>query len=105
MTTLKPVDAKQAKLWIDAGEAVLVDVREPGEHAAERIEGATLAPLSCLQADAVAGASGKIVVFHCKSGMRTQTNAARLAACACGEAFYLAGGIEAWKRAGFPVQR
>lgn len=105
MTTLKPVDAKQAKQWIDAGEAVLIDVREHAEHAAERIPGASLAPLSAMNPGAVADAKGKIVVYHCKSGMRTQTNAAKLAACASGEAFFLAGGIEAWKRAGFPVQR
>ena len=31
---------------LEAGEIVLVDVREPGEYAAERIHGALLFPLS-----------------------------------------------------------
>lgn len=105
MTTLKPIDAKQLKQWLDDGAAVLVDVREPAEHSAERIESARLAPLSALAADALQDAKGKIVVFHCRSGVRTQTNATRLATCIEGEAFYLKGGIEAWKAAGLPVQR
>lgn len=105
MITLKPIDVEQLKQMLDANEALLVDVREPGEHAAERIAGAHSAPLSALGADVLQRAEGKIVVFHCKSGMRTQTDAAKLAACASGEAFYLAGGIEAWKSAALPVQK
>jgi rhodanese-related sulfurtransferase len=42
-------------------------------------------------------------VFHCKSGMRTQANAARLIAKGFREAYFLDGGIEAWKAAGLPV--
>ena len=45
------------------------------------------------------------VVFHCKSGMRTNANCARLAAHVDGEAFVLDGGIEAWKQAGLAVER
>ena len=43
------------------------------------------------------------VIFHCRSGMRTDANAARLAAAAPCEAFLLEGGIEAWRAAGLPV--
>jgi hypothetical protein len=45
------------------------------------------------------------VIFHCRSGARTQGNAARLAAKAsdASEAFILEGGIDAWKKAGLPV--
>lgn len=102
---LKPVNVQQLKQWLDAGQAVLIDIREPKEHAAERIDCAQLAPLASVSADLLAEAKGKIAVFHCKSGMRTQTNAAKLAACAENEAYYLAGGIEAWKAAGLPVCR
>jgi rhodanese-related sulfurtransferase len=102
---LKPVNIQQLRKWLDAGEAVLIDVREPTEHAAERIDCAQSAPLSGLSAGVLAEERGKIAVFHCKSGMRTQTNAARLAASTQGEAYYLAGGIEAWKAAGLPVSK
>lgn len=42
---LKTIDAKTLKTWLDNNEAVLVDVRESAEHAAENITGATLLPL------------------------------------------------------------
>ena len=48
---------------------------------------------------------GKPVIFHCKSGARTQTNAPRLArklGDAC-EAFIVEGGLDAWRKAGLPV--
>ena len=43
---IEMVDPQTARLWIEQGEAVLVDVREPHEFAMERIHGATLVPLS-----------------------------------------------------------
>jgi rhodanese-related sulfurtransferase len=103
LTQLKPITARDLKRRLDAGEILLVDIREADEHAREHIAEAKLAPLSCFAANTIA-AEGPAVVFHCKSGMRTQTNAARLAACGAPEAYYLAGGIEAWKAAGFPVR-
>ena len=39
MTGVAAVDVQQAHDLIEAGEAVLVDVREPDEFAAARIEG------------------------------------------------------------------
>lgn len=103
MQTVSPI---QARALLDQG-ALLVDIRETDEHARERIEGASCIPLARL-ADASplsAGANG-IVLFHCRSGMRTQANAASLQAAAAGSAAYvLEGGIEAWKQAGLPVAR
>lgn len=104
MTKLKPLSVADLKQRLDAGEAVLIDVRERDEHAREHIEGAALTPLSSFEPAAVPGERSKIAVFHCKSGMRTQTNGARLAACGFADAYYLAGGIEAWKAAGLPVR-
>ena len=105
MTKLNAITADQLKRRLDAGEAVLIDIRERDEHARECIPEATLAPLSCFDPAALPADRAKIAVFHCKSGMRTQTNAARLAACGFAEAYFLAGGIEAWKSAGYPVRR
>jgi rhodanese-related sulfurtransferase len=103
-TELKPLTPAAAKALVDAGEAILVDIREPHEHARENIAGAALAPLSRLGDDDVeAGARGKLVIFHCQSGMRTATNAGRLAGSCRGEAYVLAGGLNAWKAAGLPI--
>jgi rhodanese-related sulfurtransferase len=104
-TILEPIAPRDAKSLADAGKAVLIDIREPMEHARERIPGARLVPLSKLDARALtAAAGGKPVIFHCLSGHRTNTNAARLAGAAAGKAYVVAGGLNAWKQAGLPIQ-
>jgi rhodanese-related sulfurtransferase len=100
MTPLKPISPTDLKRKLDAGEAILIDVRETDEHAREHILGARLAPLSAIDAHNFDRDHDKAAVFHCRSGMRTQANAAQLLACGFREAYCLEGGIEAWKAAG-----
>lgn len=101
LATLSPTEARRL---LDQG-ALLVDIREADEHARENIPGARLAPLSRLDQTDLAFSEGQRVLFHCRSGARTQGNAARLSAKAGGacEAFILEGGLDAWKKAGLPV--
>lgn len=103
MTQLNPIDARELKRRLDSREAILIDIRESDEHAREHILGARLAPVSSLDAHDFDRDHDKVAVFHCKSGMRTQANTARLLAKGFRESYYLAGGIEAWKAAGLPV--
>lgn len=98
--TLSTIDVPGARRLLDQG-AVLVDIREVDEHARERVPGARHNPLSRLAP--VAAPAGKAVIFHCRSGARTASNAARLAGAAAGEAYILEGGLDAWKKAGQPV--
>ena len=93
------------KTWMETGGALLVDVRDDYEHAEERIDGAVLRPLSAFEPEALRNEAGdRRVVFHCRSGKRSQEAADRF--CREGEAtFQLAGGIEGWKAAGMPVIR
>jgi rhodanese-related sulfurtransferase len=95
--TSREVDPSTLKAWLDAGEAVVVDVREPDEHARERIPGSRLEPLSRFDPARVA-AMGPKIVLHCRTGRRSAEALARLPA-----GFHLAGGINAWKAAGNPV--
>jgi rhodanese-related sulfurtransferase len=101
---LKTISPEAAAAMLREGAATLVDVREPDEHARERIPGATNLPLSRLEEAELAVQQGRPVLFHCRSGARTAGNAQRLAAKAglC-EAYVVEGGLEAWKRAGLPV--
>lgn len=103
MTTLKPIAAADLKRKLDSGEAILIDIREHDEHAREHILGARLAPLSAIDAHDFDRDRGKTAVFHCKSGMRTQGNAARLLSRGFADAYFLQGGLDAWKAAGLPV--
>jgi rhodanese-related sulfurtransferase len=97
-----PLSVEAARRRLADG-ALLVDVREPDEHARVRIPGAQLVPLGRIGGQRLGDAGG--VVFHCRSGARTCANAERLAAAAAGPAWLLDGGIEAWERAGLPVVR
>jgi len=100
MQTIKP---EAAAALLREG-ATLIDVREPDEHARERIPGARNMPLSRMEEAELAVQQGKPVLFHCRSGARTAGIADRLSAKAglC-EAFVVEGGLDAWKRAGLPV--
>lgn len=98
LTTLSPADARAA---IAAG-ACLVDIRGADEFAREHIPGAVHVPLDRL---GELPTDGGPVIFHCRSGMRTAANASQLAAQTGGcEAFLLEGGIDAWRKAGLPVE-
>lgn len=102
--SLPSIAPAEAKRLMDQG-AVVVDVREADEHARERIVGARSQPLSRLGDTPIESAG--VVLFHCKSGMRTQGAAPRLAALvgdAC-DAYIVEGGLDALKKAGAPVQR
>jgi rhodanese-related sulfurtransferase len=102
--SLPTIDPATAKQLFGEG-AILVDIREADEHARENIPGAHHLPLSKLDEMDLAVHAGKPVVFHCKSSGRTIGNAPRLSAKVgdgC-QAFILAGGIDAWKKAGLPI--
>lgn len=103
MTQLKLISPTDLKRKLDDGDAVLIDIRESDEHAREHIIGARLAPLSAIDAHDFDRDHARAAVFHCRSGMRTEANAAKLLARGFSEAYCLDGGIEAWKRAGLPV--
>jgi len=101
----RDIDAATLERWLSAGECLLVDVREPDEHARERIAGARLVPLSRFDPSAIGARPGQRVVLHCKSGRRSADAMLRLASLeAAGIPVHsLVGGIEAWKSAGKAV--
>ena len=97
-----PISPKAA-MQLSAVGALLVDVRDPSEHARERIPGAHNVPLASLS-ELPRAAAG--YVFHCRSGARTAAHANALAAAA-GEAdsYVIAGGIDAWRGAGLALDK
>lgn len=103
--SLQKIDAAALKRQLDAGTAILVDIREPDEYAREHIVGARLVPLSGFDRHDLDRDHDKAVVFHCKSGNRTAANASRILAKGFSNAYVLDGGIDGWKAAGLPVHR
>lgn len=101
---IKTVDASTLKRWMDNGEAVVVDVREPAEHAAENISGTTLLPLGSVTKNILPESGGKKLVIHCRSGKRGISACEKLLAEDPNlEIYNLEGGIAAWGEAGHAV--
>ena len=99
---IKTISAAEAHRLINAG-ASLIDIRSPDEHARERIAGALNIPLERLSS---AQAPGDVLIFHCRSGMRTGQAVGQLSKAA-GErdCYILEGGMSAWGAAGLPTER
>jgi rhodanese-related sulfurtransferase len=101
--SLKTISPAEARTLIEQG-AVLVDIRESDEHAREKIPGAHNLPLSRIKAGAAADFGPvRAIIYHCRSGARTAANAAVLREAAACEAYLVAGGLDAWRKAGLPV--
>ena len=95
--TLAALRPEEAERMIADG-AMLIDIRDPDEHGREHISGAINYPLARIEQLAIPPGP---TIFHCRSGMRTQTHAGRLAAAGAGSPCYvLAGGIDAWRSSG-----
>jgi rhodanese-related sulfurtransferase len=103
MTQLKTISPTRAAELMRDG-AVLVDIREADEHAREHIPGARHHALSKIDREHPVRPGDDVLIFHCRSGARTQGNAPKLASAsgAC-ETYILEGGLESWKKAGLPV--
>lgn len=99
--SLTPVSPEKARDLIVEG-ARLIDIRDADEHARERILVAENVPMSRL--DRLDVGRAPAVIYHCRSGNRTSANAARLAQAADCPAYVLEGGIDAWRKAGLPVE-
>lgn len=101
---IQTIDSGTLKRWMDNGEAVVVDVREPAEHAAEKIHGTTLVPLSTINKTTLPECGGKKLVIHCRSGKRSMNACEKLLAEDPNlEVYNLQGGISAWAEAGHHV--
>jgi len=101
---LHPLSPQQVRERLDAGRAILVDIREADEFARSHITGAQSQPLSTWEKAHLSVDPDADVIFTCRSGMRTTGACDRLAARIRGDAFVLNGGLDAWAKAGLPVE-
>ena len=93
MTTLIPLSPVEVAARLKARTAVLVDVREPDEHAREHIAGAVAAPLSAFEAAHLGLTPNKDVIFMCRSGNRSMKAAECLRRLGHRQAYSLNGGL------------
>jgi rhodanese-related sulfurtransferase len=101
--TLTSLSPSEVKSRLDAGRAILIDIREPDEFERIHVPGARSHPLSVWEEAHLTVDPDADVIFTCRSGMRTAGACDRLAARVTGEAYVLSGGLDGWRKAGFPV--
>lgn len=98
------VTPKEAKQWLDNGEATIIDVREPAEFATKHIQGATLLPLGKITSDDLPDTHEKIIIY-CQKGSRGNSACVKVTDQDNTSVIYnLEGGIEAWQAAGNSVK-
>jgi rhodanese-related sulfurtransferase len=101
---VKTIAPEQAAELARSGKAVLVDIRESGEFASERIPGAVLQPLSVLPYLPPDSDKEQAAIYFCHSGRRTEAAKDKLEARGHAETYLLDGGLEGWKKAHQPVE-
>jgi rhodanese-related sulfurtransferase len=104
-SAVRDLTAEEVARGLEDGEIILVDVREPNETALERIPGSVLIPLSSFDAHEIPNPGGRTVVFSCRSGNRSVKASQMAQAAGLPYDAHLAGGIIAWKAAGFPIEQ
>ncbi|MGF1589111.1 MAG: rhodanese-like domain-containing protein [Pleurocapsa sp.] len=101
---LQEINAVTLKQWLEQKEALLIDVREPGEFAAEHISGAKLMSLSQFEPTVIPQDTNQKIVLQCQSGKRSAQAAQKMFEAGFSEVFHLQGGLPTWKAAGYPTK-
>ena len=103
------ISVQEAKEKLDAGTAVMVDVRNPDEYVEIHAKGVRLIPVNNVmnevkQIRTYAGDKPE-VLFICKSGQRSALAAEYVTAAGLDdkELFNVEGGTTAWAAAGLPT--
>jgi rhodanese-related sulfurtransferase len=102
------VSAAQATQLINREDALVVDVRDPGEYGAGHILGAKNVPLSRIGAggaEIAAKRKDKPVIVYSDTGNRSAKAAAALRSQGYAKVVNLSGGLGAWQQAGLPLER
>lgn len=102
MLTLMDVDVAEASRASEAGEALLLDVREDHEWALGHAPGAVHVPMGQLRQDTVP--RDRPVLAVCRVGGRSAAVAEALADLGY-DVRNVTGGMQAWQSAGLPVVR
>jgi rhodanese-related sulfurtransferase len=97
------LDPKRVSEILAAGEAVLIDVREPYEWEAGRIAGAKHIELERLGGKADELPKDTPVIFQCRMGRRSALATQAFRAVGF-DAYNMRGGLQAWADEGLPLE-
>jgi rhodanese-related sulfurtransferase len=101
------VDPVQATQLINREDALVLDVRDPGEFSAGHVLGAKNLPLARLDAPdaALAKRKDKPLIVYCDGSERSAKAVAALKKQGFTRVANLSGGLKAWQQAGLPVEK
>lgn len=99
------VNTAEATHLINREDALVLDVRDPGEFGAGHILGAKNVPLSRLGDAEVAKRKDRPVIVYCEGGERSSKAVAALKRQGFARVVNLTGGLRAWQQAGLPVEK
>lgn len=99
------VNTAEATHLINREDALVLDVRDPGEYGAGHILGAKNVPLSRLGDAEVVKRKDRPVIVYCEGGERSSKAIAVLKKQGFTRAVNLTGGLKAWQQAGLPVEK
>src|SRR5688572_10055271 len=100
------VDAARATQLINREDALVVDVRDPGEYGAGHILGARNVPVARIDEKADLGKrKDRPLIVYCDSGARAARAAAALRQHGYTQVVNLSGGLGAWQAAGLPIEK
>ena len=101
------VDTTRAIVLINRQDALVLDVRDPGDYGAGHILGAKNLPLAHVEEGAgeIAKRKDRPVIVYDEDGQRTAKAAAALKRQGFTQVANLSGGIGAWRQAGLPVEK
>ena len=99
------VSTAEATHLINREDALVVDVRDPGEYGAGHILGAKNVPLSRLGDADVSKRKERPVIVYCDGTERASKAVAALKKQGYTRVVNLSGGLRAWQQAGLPVEK
>ena len=101
--TTERVSAPVAAERVAHGEAILVDVRAPGEREQKHVAGSVALPLNHLAERAGELPRDRPLLVHCAGGYRSSIAASLLQRLGFARVSEMAGGLAAWEAAKLPI--
>ncbi len=99
------VSLDEARRLHEAGEAILIDIREPDEHATGVAAGARLLPMSQLnrRVGEIPAGGDKPVLLICRTQNRSAATLRALRRHGYAHVRFVDGGMSQWARRGWPM--
>lgn len=105
MRGFREIGPQEATRLINREDAVLVDIRGPGDFLKQHIINARNVSLSKLDPEQkeIAALKDKAIIVYCNSGMTSLQAATRLSKNGFAQVYSLQGGIQGWMSENLPV--